>query len=150
MDNLLNFSNSSTIDSKICYLNFGNGKSSNKANNLVRIDEYVKGNLPQIPCYASRPEFVKKAAKFFLEHFQGTILYSVKSNPDIKTLQYLFDSGIKNFDVASLNEVKLIDGLFGKKIKMFFMHPIKNRQAISEAYFNYDIRDFSLDSSDAE
>jgi hypothetical protein len=38
--------------------------------------------------------------------------------------------------------------LFGKKAKMFFMHPIKSRESIKSAYFDFNIRDFSLDSFD--
>jgi ornithine decarboxylase len=60
----------------------------------------------------------------------------------------LFSSGIKHFDVASIVEVKLINELFGDKVKMYFMHPIKSRESIKEAYFDFGIRDFSLDSFD--
>ena len=106
---------------------------------------------PQIPLYALRPNDIARAANWFLNNFLGKILYSVKSNPDNLVLQKLYESGIRNFDVASLNEIKLIDRLFSQKnkpAKMFFMHPIKSREAIRAAYFDYDIRDFSLDHED--
>ncbi len=45
-------------------------------------------------------------------------------------------------------EVKLIDRLFGQEAKMYFMHPVKAREAIFDAYFNHGIRDFSLDSAE--
>jgi ornithine decarboxylase len=75
-------------------------------------------------------------------------MYSVKSNPDTAVLQVLFDSGITNFDVASLGEIELINNLFGDRAKMFFMHPIKAPEVIKQAYFQYGIRHFSLDCND--
>ena len=108
---------------------------------------------PSIPVYFIRPNSIKRAAKFFLENFQtpkfaSDILYSVKSNPDSAVLKHLFDAGVKNFDVASMAEVKLINELFGDAANMYFMHPVKSREAIFDAYFNHGIRDFSLDSFD--
>ncbi len=116
-----------------------------------QIDNFIKSHQPQIPVYALHQDFLKKSTSYFISNFKSfnhktNILYSVKSNPDQQILKNLFDNGILNFDVASLPEVKLINDLFGKKAKMFFMHPIKSRLAIREAYFTFGIRDFSLDS----
>jgi ornithine decarboxylase len=120
---------------------------------LSTVEKQVFDLKPSIPVYFIRPNSIKRAASFFLENFQtakhaSDILYSVKSNPDTTVLKNLFASGIKNFDVASMAEVKLIDGLFGGQVKMYFMHPIKSREAIFDAYFVHGIRDFSLDSFD--
>ncbi len=117
------------------------------------VSQEVTELKPSIPVYFIRPNSIKRAAKFFLNNFRANkfasdILYSVKSNPDAAVLKHLFDAGVKHFDVASMAEVKLIDGLFGKEVKMYFMHPVKSREAIFDAYFNHGIRDFSLDSSD--
>lgn len=148
-------------NSKIHYLNFASKNTKAKkclskdvtVKNLAKIEEEITRLKPQVPVYFVRPNSIKRATKFFLENFknnthQSDVLYSVKSNPDVAVLQHLFDSGIKHFDVASMSEVQLINELFGKKAKMYFMHPIKSREAIHEAYFNYGIRDFSLDSHD--
>ena len=52
-----------------------------------------------------------------------------------------------DFDVASLNEIKLI-----KKIKpssnLYFMHTIKSKESISSAYFDYGVKNFALDNKD--
>lgn len=122
-------------------------------NNLSTVASEVLKLNPSVPVYFIRPKSIERAAKFFLNNFRSSrfssdILYSVKSNPDSAVLQHLFASGVKHFDVASMAEVKLIDGLFGKDAKMYFMHPIKSREAIFDAYFNHGIRDFSLDSFD--
>lgn len=108
---------------------------------------------PSIPAYFYREGAIRSACKFFTNNFkdssyQSSILYSVKSNPDEKILKSLFANGIKKFDVASIVEVKLVDSLFKSNAQMYFMHPIKSREAIFEAYFNFGIRDFSLDSFD--
>lgn len=120
---------------------------------LSTVEEQILELKPSIPVYFIRPNSVKRAAKFFLENFKtpkraSDILYSVKSNPDATVLKHLFDSGIKHFDVASMAEVKLINDLFGDGAQMYFMHPVKSREAIFDAYFNHGIRDFSLDSFD--
>jgi ornithine decarboxylase len=74
-------------------------------------------------------------------------MFAVKTNPDKRVLRYLAKAGVKHFDVASLGEIKLVAGLF-PDAKMSFMHPVKNREAIRAAYFEYGIRDFSLDCHD--
>jgi len=146
-------------ESNICYLNFshhGNNqqKVDQSTNSIAQSNEQhcsleskVLDLSPSIPLYATRPNSIRKAASWFLNNFLGKVLYSVKSNPDAKVLAHLYQSGINNFDVASLNEIKLIANLF-PVAKMYFMHPIKSREAIYEAYFNFGIRAFSLDSFD--
>ena len=163
------------VSSKIHYLDFK--KTSSQKNSLREnfikgqkqvsqktdpktfrtIENQVLELKPSIPVYFIRPNSIKRAAKFFLENFKtpklaSDVLYSVKSNPDVAVLRHLFESGIKHFDVASMSEVKLINELFGQEekgaVQMYFMHPIKSREAIFDAYFNHGIRDFSLDSFD--
>lgn len=129
------------------------GQEAENKSSKASIEAKVKELKPSIPVYFLRPHSIKRAAKFFLDNFKDNrhetgILYSVKSNPDEATLKHLFDSGIRHFDTASISEVKLINRLFGDKAKMYFMHPIKSREAIHEAYFDFGIRDFSLDSLD--
>ncbi len=155
------------VNSKIHYLNFSNKKINKGAEQSpqgmasqalpekydVTVEQQVFSLKPSVPIYFIRPNSIKRAVNFFLENFrtnkhQSDILYSVKSNPDAAVLTHLFKSGIKHFDVASMAEVKLINELFAEEVKMYFMHPIKSREAIFDAYFNHGIRDFSLDSLD--
>ena len=128
-------------------------KKSSAKKSLSTIEARVLELKPSIPVYFIRPNSIKRAVKFFVENFrtskhESDILYSVKSNPDATVLRHLFNSGIRHFDVASMAEVKLINELFGDAAKMYFMHPVKSREAIFDAYFNHGIRDFSLDSFD--
>jgi ornithine decarboxylase len=144
------------IESNICYINFPN-KSPNRSQD-IKTDSGLSGQYnfleskivelkPSIPVHITKPNSMKKAAAWFLNNFSGRVLYSVKSNPDKAALTHLYDAGVRHFDVASLNEIKLIAELF-PEAKMYFMHPIKARESIFEAYFNFGIRDFSLDSFD--
>jgi len=140
------------IKSNICYLNFP--KNSKKSSSIFKssnqygyINPMIGQLKPAIPVHILKPNSLKKAACWFLQKFSGKVLYSVKSNPDEVTLSHLYSAGLRHFDVASLNEIKLISGLFSDA-KMYFMHPIKSRESIFEAYFNFGIRDFSLDSFD--
>lgn len=147
-------------NSKVHYLNFAKEEPKSFKNNSLNaakgyslVENEVLALKPAIPVYFIRPNSIKRAASWFLNNFhhnvhKSDVLYSVKSNPDRAVLGHLFSTGIEHFDVASLAEIKLINELFGDKAKMYFMHPVKSREAIAEAYFDHGIRDFSLDSLD--
>jgi len=79
-----------------------------------------------------------------LNNFKGNVMYAVKTNPDEHVLRHIHSLGVNSFDVASLEEIKLVSELF-PEANLFFMHTVKSRYAIREAYFTYNIRNFSLD-----
>ena len=109
------------------------------------IDDMVADMRPEEPVQALRPATIATTAKWFLRHFPGDVMYAVKCNPDTRVLKILARAGVKHYDVASLAEVKLVaETLPGAKL--YFMHPVKSRHAIRDAYFQYGVRDFSLDS----
>ena len=62
----------------------------------------------------------KKSVKFFKENFPGKILYAVKTNPHEKVIKHIIANGIKDFDVASLNEIKLIKKI-NSEVNLHFM-----------------------------
>ena len=111
------------------------------------VDELVNFIRPVDPIYCIRPDSIKKACSWFKNNFPGKILYAVKTNPNEKVIKYIGESGINNFDVASLNEIQLIKKLFPKS-KAYYMNTVKSREHIKEAYFNYNIRDFALDTKE--
>jgi len=128
-------------------------KNKGNAKSLPSVDEKLKELKPSMPVYFLRPNTIKEAASFFLKNFTNNkntcrTLYSVKSNSSVRVLKYLFESGIKELDVASISEVRNARNAFGKDVNLYFMHPIKSREAIAESYFKHDVRDFSLDSLD--
>ena len=81
----------------------------------------------------------------FLRNFEGSILYAVKTNPEVHVLKSLYELGITAFDVASIQEVMRVKKHIPDAI-LYFMHPVKSRRSIREAYFNYGVRHFSLDT----
>ncbi len=111
------------------------------------VNELVNFLKPEHPVYCIRPNEIKKSVKFFKENFPGNILYAVKTNPNEKVIKQIIASGINEFDVASLNEIKLIKKI-SSKAKLHFMHTVKCKESISAAYFNYGVKSFSLDTKD--
>ena len=111
------------------------------------VNDLVNELKPDYPVYCVRPASIKKSTKFFKDNFPGKVLYAVKTNPNEKVIKQIIVNGITDFDVASLNEIKLI-----KKIKpeanLFFMHTVKSKESISSAYFNYGVKNFALDNKD--
>ena len=111
------------------------------------VNELVNTLQPENPVYCIRPNSVKKSVEFFKNNFPGKVLYAVKTNPDEKIIKIIIGSGIQNFDVASINEVKLIRKI-DSKAKVYFMHTVKSRESIKEAYSQYNVKDFALDTKD--
>jgi ornithine decarboxylase len=91
-----------------------------------------------------RHALVERAATEFAQQFNGTTLYAVKVNPSRKVLMGLAKAGVSHFDVASLDEIQLVRR-FAPKATLFFMHPVKAREAIAEAYHSYGVRVFAVD-----
>ena len=111
------------------------------------VNELVNTLKPTDPVYCIRPDSIKKSVGFFKKNFPGKILYAVKTNPNEFVLKKIIKNGINDFDVASINEVKLIRKI-SPKARLYFMHTIKAREDIKDAYFNYGIKDFSLDTKE--
>ena len=110
------------------------------------IDSLILDNY-QEPFFAFRPGLLSNSVNKFINGFDGQVLYSVKTNPLELVLKYIYQFGIKKFDVASINEIKIIKNLFSD-VEVYFMNPVKPRYAISEAYFKFGVRHFCLDSID--
>jgi len=111
------------------------------------VDELVGSIRPVDPVYCIRPKSIKSACSWFKSNFPGKILYAVKTNPNEKVIKHIKEGGIDRFDVASINEIKLIKKIF-PKAHTYYMNSIKSREHIKDAYFNYDIRDFALDTKE--
>lgn len=109
------------------------------------VEDMVFDLRPDMPVYCLRPATIAATAKRFLKAFPGDVLFAVKTNPEPRVLSYLVRAGVKHFDVASLAEVKLAYAA-SPDAQLYFMHPVKSREAIRAAYNDYGVRDFSLDS----
>ena len=111
------------------------------------VDELVSQLKPTEPVYCIRRNSIRLASKFFQNKFPGKILYAVKTNPHPVVLQTLLDSGIKHYDVASIKEIETIKNL-NPEVECSYMHTVKSREDIKEAYFKYNIKTFALDTKD--
>ena len=111
------------------------------------VDELVNTIRPVDPIYCIRPNSIKSACDWFKKSFPGQILYAVKTNPNEKVIKCIGESGIDKFDVASINEIKLIKKIL-PKARAYYMNSVKSREYIKEAYFNYNIKDFALDTKE--
>ena len=72
------------------------------------VNELVNTLKPVNPIYCIRPDTIKNSIKIFKDKFPGKILYAVKTNPNVCVLKHIIKNGVDRFDVASINEVKLI------------------------------------------
>ena len=72
------------------------------------VEKLVNQLRPDEPIYCIRKTSIQVASKFFQNNFPGKVLYAVKTNPHPLVIKTIIDSGIKNFDVASINEIKAI------------------------------------------
>jgi ornithine decarboxylase len=105
----------------------------------------VRALAPDEPVILNRPHAAARAACFFAEKFPGKSLYAVKANPSPELLKVLWDAGVTHYDVASIAEVRLVRAAL-PEATLCFMHPVKPRAAIAEAYKVHGVRVFSLDT----
>ena len=111
------------------------------------VDDIVSQLKPERPIYCIRKKSIQVASRTFQNKFPGTILYAVKTNPHPEVLKTIIQSGINNFDVASIKEIEDIRKI-SPKAKCSFMHTVKSRESIKEAYFKFGVKTFSLDTKD--
>ena len=111
------------------------------------VEELVNQLRPDKPVYCIRKNFSLSASNFFQKKFPGKILFAVKTNPHPEVIKTLIKSGIDQFDVASIEEIKAVRK-FSLTTKCSYMHTVKSRESISEAYFKYGIKTFALDTKD--
>jgi len=111
------------------------------------VDDLISQLKPEQPIYCIRKKSIQSASIYFKNKFPGKVLYAVKTNPHPEVLKTIVESGIENFDVASIQEIKDIRAI-NPNAKCSYMHTVKSRENIKEAYFNYNIKAFSLDTKD--
>lgn len=103
----------------------------------------VQALRPEHPVYCLRPSAVTIATRWFQDNFPGRVLFAVKTNPEF--VHTVAAAGLQHFDVASIGEIELVHRI-APGARISFMHPVKSRDAIRRAYFQYGVRDFALDS----
>ena len=110
------------------------------------ISKIVSEHKFRNPTFILNSSAIQDNINTFNKYLPGNFAYAVKTNPDKLVLDRIYQYGVRHYDVASLNEIKLISKY--DDVTMYFMNPIKPRHSISYAYYVYGIRHFSLDSID--
>lgn len=110
-------------------------------------DAMIAALKPSFPVYCLLPDLIRARARWFIEAFPGRVLYAVKCNPHPLVLRYLYEGGIRHFDTASVVEIAQTRELFSDTT-LYFMHPVKSRAAIRNAYNVYEVRHFVVDHMD--
>jgi ornithine decarboxylase len=111
------------------------------------VDELINQLKPEKPIYCIRKKSIQSASTYFRNKFPGKVLYAVKTNSHPEVLKAIVQSGIDNFDIASIQEIKDIRAI-NPNAKCSYMHTVKSRESIKEAYFKYNVKAFSLDTKD--
>tara|TARA_B100000424_G_scaffold264994_1_gene254042 strand:- start:125 stop:1309 length:1185 start_codon:yes stop_codon:yes gene_type:complete len=111
------------------------------------VEDLINQLRPDKPVYCIRKKSILSASKYFQKKFPGDILYAVKTNPNSEVIKTLLKSGISQFDIASIAEIKAVRK-FSQTAKCSYMHTVKSRESISEAYFKYGVKTFALDTKD--
>ncbi len=84
-------------------------------------EQIINQLKPEKPIYCIRKNSIRSAVKYFNKNFPGKILYAVKTNPHPAVIQTIIDSGVEQFDVASIEEIKNIRN-FSQTAKCSYMH----------------------------
>ena len=116
------------------------------ATELPAVADLVAVERPEEPMHCLRPATIAATARAFVAAFPGDTLYAVKCNPEPAVLRALWDGGVRHFDCASASEVSLLRTMF-PDAHIAFMHPVKARGAIREAFFRHGVSDFVIDSA---
>jgi len=111
------------------------------------VDHVVATERPEEPLHCLRPAAVATTARDFVAAFPGDVLYAVKCNPEPAILRAVHAGGVVHFDCASIGEIALVRQMF-PDAGIHFMHPVKARGTIREAWARHGVRDFALDSAE--
>lgn len=108
------------------------------------VDAVVKELQPEDAVFCLNPSELRRSASRF-RAFPGRVLYAVKCNPHPIVLETLYNEGISDFDVASLEEIKLVHRMFGAAAGQYFNNPAKTRASIRSASTEHGIRFYTVD-----
>lgn len=108
--------------------------------------DLVAARKPEGPVVCSRPHAAARAARWFIENFNGDVAYAYKANSSVFLVGALYGAGVRHFDVASLPEVE--DAATIPGAELHYMNPVKSRESIRRAYHEHGIRSFALDTED--
>lgn len=108
------------------------------------VKDIIAEMKPSRPVLCFNPTKIHDNVANFKKGFKGVVGWAVKSNPDPVIIQAIVEGGVRNFDVASADEIDRIRKYCPDAI-LHFNHPVKPIEEIKYAYFKAGIRNFILD-----
>ncbi|MGM0585266.1 MAG: type III PLP-dependent enzyme [Pseudomonadota bacterium] len=90
------------------------------------VEALLAKERPEEPLFLLCPSAVAAGARRFLAGFPGLTSYAVKANPEPAVLLGLISAGVRAFDVASPEEIRLIRRL-APEAALHYHNPVKSR-----------------------
>jgi len=116
----------------------------NVPHTITNTAELITQYQPNAPIYLFCSDTLEQQVNRFKSGFDGALGYAVKSNPDPRVIRALGAMGVRNFDVASLAEVKAVARAV-PEARLLYDNPIKSAEEIKIAYHEYSTRVFAID-----
>ena len=104
----------------------------------------IAAERPEEPLFLLDPAAVTAGARRFLDGFPGLVTFAVKSNPAPQILLGLIAAGVRGFDVASAEEIRLLRRL-SPEAALHFHNPVKSREELRFAWAE-GVRTYAVDS----
>lgn len=104
----------------------------------------IRQRRPARSLYAYAPERVAESVKIFRDHLPAQLAYAVKANSAPEILAAIIATGVRDFDVASLNEIATVHAAC-PEARLHFNHPVKAPEDIAAARGQYGVRNFVVD-----
>jgi ornithine decarboxylase len=104
---------------------------------------FLASKRPDRPVVFFYPDKLHQASMRFQAGFAGDVSFAVKANPSLEVVSHLVNSGLRNFDVASPEEIKLVREC-GQALELHYNNPVRS---VSEIIFAVEqgVRSFSVD-----
>ncbi len=116
-------------------------------NRYKNSDDMIAHLAPEESVYCICDSALEKRARWFVENFEGDVLYAFKANPIRAIVDALYKGGIRHFDTASIKEISTINEWYDDG-HTYFMHPVKGLKATAVAWHNQGVRHFVVDHLD--
>lgn len=107
--------------------------------------EFLRNVRPENPVIFFSPAVLQAAARRFIDGFPGLVTYAVKTNPSEVVIENLAAAGVRGFDVASPNEIRLIRRLV-PQAALHYNNPVRARAEILAAV-ELGVKSWSVDST---
>jgi ornithine decarboxylase len=146
MTNIIVITDNETSDSdkNVSHIGFKTGSDMTFQNTHWHSPlDFLASKQPDRPVAFFRPEVLRQTCERFKTGFAGNVSFAVKANPSLEIVSQLVASGLRDFDVASPEEIKLVRDC-GRNLTLHYNNPVRSRSEIAFAVAQ-GVRSFSVD-----